>query len=304
MFHDYLWGIDLGGTKIEGVLLRLSEQPEVLLRKRVPTRADQGYEAVLASIMDLVNQLSSISEINPVKIGVGVPGVTDRRTKLHKNSNAQCLNGKPLLDDLHRKLGIEVLLANDSNCFALAEAKLGAAKNSGTSFGMILGTGVGGGIVVQDRVLEGINSIAGEWGHCVLEPHGELCYCGKRGCIEQVISGPALERYYQKLTGSVMPLPQIMMKAEEENDQAAQAVLARLIDGFGRAVAYIINILDPEYIVLGGGVSNISALYSEGVQRARQEVFTDSLETKIVKNGLGDSAGVLGAALLTNRSTS
>lgn len=294
---DSLWGIDLGGTKIEGVVLSSDSNIEPLCRIRVPTEQQHGYQHIINQIALLVEKMKAEVGTTPSKIGFGTPGALNRQGLL-KNSNTTCLNDKPLAVDIANKLGIEVALQNDANCFALTEAIFGAARGCDTVFGVIMGSGVGGGIVVQNKVLRGYQSIAGEWGHNTLEPNGEQCYCGKRGCVETVISGLALERFHRKSTGESKHLPDIVAAAEQ-GDPGALRTIDSLCENFGRAIAVVINILDPECIVLGGGVSNVPALYSKGIEAARNHVFNNELATKIVKNQLGDSAGVFGAALLT-----
>ena len=288
-----LWGIDLGGTKIEGVVL---EGDQVVCRTRVPTEAPNGYGHILNQIHALVQKLETETQSRrPQSIGIGTPGAADPSTGLMKNCNTTCLNGMPLPRDLENKLHTELKLANDANCFALAEATMGAAKGANVVFGIIMGTGVGGGIVVNGQVLNGAQGIAGEWGHNVLEPDGEPCYCGKRGCVETVLSGPALERFYKRLSHESKTLPEI---ARSANDPHAKATLARLHEMFGRAVAVVINILDPDVIVLGGGVSNVFDNPEVLRQSLGLWVFNDQVRTRIVKPQLGDSAGVFGAAML------
>ncbi|MCC7261274.1 MAG: ROK family protein [Candidatus Latescibacteria bacterium] len=291
------WGIDLGGTKIEGVVLE-EGQTEPRCRIRIPTEAAQGYQHILGQIQRLVQQLVAQTRLQPQAIGVGTPGVLDPQTQTLKNSNTLCLNGQPLKADLEQALGVPLELANDANCFALAEARLGAGKGAETVFGIIMGTGVGGGVVVRERVLYGCQGIAGEWGHNVLDAGGPECYCGKRGCVERFLAGPALQEYYTSLAGESLPLAEIVRHYEQGTDAHARATVERMIAYFGKAIAYLINILDPHVIVIGGGVSNVELLYREGVQEARPYVFNNRLETRVVKNLLGDSAGVFGAAML------
>ncbi len=293
-FH---WGIDLGGTKIEGVVLAAGET-EPRCRIRIATEAEQGYQHIVGQIALLVAQLKEQTGLQPAAIGVGTPGVLDPQTQTLKNSNTLCLNGQPLKADLERALGLPLELANDANCFALAEARLGAGKGAETVFGIIMGTGVGGGVVVRERVLYGCQGIAGEWGHNVLDGEGPECYCGKRGCVERFLAGPALQEYYAGLAGKRLPLAEIVHRYQQGSDPHAAATVQRMIAYFGKAIAYLINILDPHVIVLGGGVSNVDLLYSEGVQAARPYVFNNRLETRVAKNQLGDSAGVFGAAML------
>lgn len=290
------WGIDLGGTKIEGVVLPAPNSTEPLCRMRVPTQRDRGYEHVRSRITGLVDRMSEAVGERPQAIGFGTPGVLDPVTHTLKNSNTTCLVGQPLRRDLAADLGCRVELANDANCFALAEARLGAGRGAETVFGIILGTGVGGGIVVQRRVLSGAQGIAGEWGHIVLDAEGAPCYCGRRGCVETLISGPFLEAYYEQQSGRALPLAQIAERVDQ--DPAARATIDRLVSWFGRAVATVVNILDPHVIVLGGGVSNVDELYTHGVEAMAPWVFNDTVHTRVVRNELGDSAGVFGAAML------
>ncbi|MBM3277885.1 MAG: ROK family protein [Candidatus Handelsmanbacteria bacterium] len=289
------WGIDLGGTKIEGVVLADGEA-EPRCRLRLPTEQEQGYRHIVGQIHRLVEQMAAQTGLQPAAIGVGTPGVLDPQTQTLKNSNTLCLNGQPLKADLEQALGVPLELANDANCFALAEARLGAGKGAETVFGIIMGTGVGGGVVVRERVLYGCQGIAGEWGHNVLDPEGPECYCGKRGCVEKFLAGPALREYYAGLAGAALPLPEIAQRCER--DPHAAATMQRLTAYFGRAIAYLINILDPHVIVIGGGVSNVELLYTAGLRAAAPYVFNNRLETRVVKNQLGDSAGVFGAAML------
>ena len=292
------WGIDLGGTKIEGVVLSAAGAAEPLCRIRVATEAEQGYGHIVGQMHRLVEQMKAQTGLLPQAIGIGTPGVLDPQTQTLKNSNTLCLNGQALKRDLDQTLGVPVELANDANCFALAEARLGAGQGAETVFGIIMGTGVGGGVVVRERVLNGCQGIAGEWGHNVLDAGGPECYCGKRGCVEKFLAGPALQEYYTSLSGQSCPLPEIVQRYERGSDAHAEATVQRMIAYFGRAIAYLINILDPHVIVIGGGVSNVDLLYSEGVQAAKPYVFNNRLETRVVKNQLGDSAGVFGAAML------
>jgi fructokinase len=229
---------------------------------------------------------------------VGTPGSLSRRTGLLRNSNTQCLNGRDLAGDLEARLGRPVVLENDANCFALAEARLGAGRGFGVVFGVILGTGVGGGIVVDDRLHAGPQHIAGEWGHHSIDPAGAACYCGNRGCIETRISGPAVEARYRARSGRALGCAEVAAAARAGEAIAAE-VLARFLDDFGRALANLIDVLDPHAVVLGGGLSNLDELYVEGRESVARYVFNDELATPILRNQLGDSAGVIGAALLT-----
>ena len=294
-----LWGIDLGGTKIEGAILRSSNSKDYGSRLRVPTESDQGYDHILSQIEKLVGQMRLDSGLTPMEIGIGTPGAIDPATGLLKNSNTLCLNRMPLENDISERLGISVRMANDANCFALAEAVLGAAKGAPCVFGMILGTGAGGGIVVNGRTLTGRHGIAGEWGHNVMEPNGAPCYCGKNGCVETVLSGTGLQRFYAEISGLKLMLPEIVERATAGTDPFAAATIHRLKEYFAKGVAVLINILDPDAIVIGGGVGNLDLLYSEEIrQMVVPYLFNSTLETPILRPVLGDSAGVFGAALL------
>lgn len=295
-----LWGIDLGGTKIEGVVIESRENPRVLARLRVPTEAAAGYEHIIEQVATLVHNLSEATGLRPDHIGLGHPGALDPITGVMKNANTTALIGRPFDRDLIARLGVPVRLANDANCFAVAEALMGAVPdvlpNAEVVFGIIMGTGVGGGVVVRGKVINGRQGIGGEWGHNFLDTAGGPCYCGHTGCVETLISGPALERYYQSLTGQHLRLPEIDERAA--TDPAAEQTMRRLTHYFGKAVAVVVNILDPDVIVIGGGVGNIDRIYTEGVEEAKKHVFNPRLDTIFVKPKLGDSAGVFGAALL------
>ncbi|MFI0348664.1 MAG: ROK family protein [Chthoniobacterales bacterium] len=295
-----LWGIDLGGTKIEGVIINLDEPNKDLLRLRLPTNASLGYEQIIQQVARLIEQLEKTSGLQrPKKIGFGTPGVTEASSGVFKNSNTLCLNGRSLHKDLAKALGVEVVIANDANCFTLAETTLGVARGYNVVIGLILGTGVGGGVVVNGHIIEGLHGIAGEWGHNRLCEEEGLCYCGKKGCNEEVISGPALQKFYHEKTGKFLVLPEIV-QAASAGDEAAMATLKRLQEKFAEAIAVLINILDPHAIVIGGGVGNIDLLYSEETRALiAKHVFNDTFKTPLLKPQLGDSAGVFGAAMLT-----
>ncbi|MFM6936212.1 MAG: ROK family protein [Aquirufa sp.] len=298
-----LWGIDLGGTKIECAVLNASNPTEVLIRERIDTEASEGYEHILSQVKLLVDRVASLLGQSPKQIGFATPGVLNPRTQTMKNCNTVCMNGKPMAADLAEILQCEVKLANDANCFALAETLLGAVQdvnpNAEMVFGIIMGTGVGGGLVAHGKVVNGLHGIGGEWGHNILDEEGPACYCGKSGCVEHVISGPALEAFYAHLTGSVKRMPEIMRLYEAKSDSAAVATIERMLENFGRAVSTLINVIDPDVIVIGGGLGNIDLLYTEGYDRIRKYIFNSGeVLTPIVKPKLGDSAGVFGAAML------
>ncbi len=291
------WGLDLGGTKIAGTVLRDGDTGNAL-KRRVPTLRDQGYDQIVAQVGALLLELEQASgEARPPRIGIGTPGTTDPATGLLKNSNTTVLNGRPFIADLSAAHGVQFVAANDANCFALAEATLGAAKGYETVFGIILGTGVGGGLVVNGRVLNGAHGIAGEWGHNPLEPGGYHGYSGHRGVVESVLSGPALERFYSDCRGEHAGLADIAKRATE-NDLAAIQTIRRLVEYFGIAVANVINIFDPHAIVIGGGVGNLDVLYSTGPSEVAKRVFNPAFSTPILRPTLGDDAGVFGAAML------
>lgn len=294
------WGIDLGGTKIECAVLEDSNNHEVLIRKRVPTEAEQGYPHIIDQIKKLVDLVAEEIGEYPTTIGFATPGKLEPDTQVMKNCNTVCMNDQPMKADIEAALGIPIKMANDANCFAYAEALLGAGKDypeAEVVFGVILGTGVGGGIVVNRKIINGKHGIAGEWGHNILQDDGEPCYCGKAGCVEKVISGPNLERYYEKLSGTKKSLKEIV--ADAETDSHAQATIEHLLENYGKAISVITNVLDPDLIIIGGGVGNIDALYTEGYERLKKYIFNSrKVTTTIIKPTLGDSAGVFGAALL------
>jgi fructokinase len=291
----YKIGIDLGGTKIEGVVLDATGRE--ITRKRIPTEREHGYQHILNRLKSLHDELAAAIHGGPATFGIGTPGAISPRTGHLKNSNTVCMNGQPVKADLEQLLGRKIEIQNDANCFAMAEALLGAAKGKKLVFGVIMGTGCGGGIVHKGEVITGAQAIAGEWGHMSIDPHGPVCYCGKRGCVETFISGGGLENRYAEKYDARRPLQEI---ERDYYTRAPRAVkfMQEFFDRFGRALANLIDILDPDIVVIGGGVSNFSAIYSEGVAAVRKYVFTDELETPIVKHQLGDSAGVLGAALV------
>ena len=285
-------GIDLGGTKIEGILL--DESLNVVKKIRIPTEQEKGYSSIIQSITSLVDELKSKPN-SEFTIGLSAPGAISKKTGLIKNSNTQCIIGKPIQEDLQKGLEHEITIENDANCFALAEATLGAAKNYDVVFGVIMGTGVGGGIIINGKIHRGRTNIAGEWGHHTLKQNGNNCYCGKNGCVETYLSGPALEKRWTELTGKADSLELI---TNNLNDSKANQWKSEFLANFGASLANVIDILDPDAIVLGGGVSNVPFLYDEGRDAVYDQVFSDLVDTPILQNKLGDSAGVFGACLL------
>lgn len=292
----------MGGTKIEGVVLPEAGSTKPIARLRVPTEAIKGYEHVIGQITKLLRMLEEETGFRPEKIGIGTPGTFDPVTRLHKNSNTTCLNGQPFKEDLIETLGVEVEMANDANCFALAEATLGSVKehchDAKVVFGVILGTGVGGGVVINGKVINGRHGIAGEWGQNFLDKSGGMSYAGLEGTVENIIAGPSLEKYYRSISGRSFNLKEIYKRHLDETDLQATETIERLLHFFGKSMAVIINILDPDAIVLGGGVGNIDLLYKEGVEEVKKYIFNPTLNTRFLKPSLGDSAGVFGAAML------
>ena len=288
-------GIDLGGTKIEGILI--DEQFQVIKRERVPTRREEGYQAILSRIVKLAKSI--IKDVPDLEspIGICTPGTIESETGLLKNSNTVCLIGKPIQDDMERELGIPVVMENDANCFALAEATIGAAKKYNVVFGVILGTGCGGGITMLRNIHRGANRIAGEWGHHCLVPGGRECYCGNRGCTEAYISGTALEKEWFELSGEKSRVTDIIDSGKYKDHPEWKE---NFLKNFGRGLANVIDILDPHAIVIGGGLSRIDFLYTEGKESVYKETFSKIVRTPILKNKLGDSAGVFGAAMLAD----
>lgn len=293
-------GIDLGGTKTEGVLL--APGGVVVARRRVPTPTARGYAAVLDAVGALVAVLAAEAPGTDPTIGLGIPGCLDARTGLVKNANSTCLIGHPLQADLESRLGRMIRVANDANCFAVAEAQAGAAVGKRVVFGIILGTGVGGGLVIDGEPRAGLHGIAGEWGHSPLQdtdpeaPEDPACYCGQRGCVETRLAGPAFEADYARLAGHALPAREIVARAAQ--DPAAARALARYLAFFGEGIARLIHVLDPDAVVLGGGMSNTPQLYEAGRAAIQRVLFNDTLDTPILPHALGDSAGVFGAAWL------
>jgi fructokinase len=292
-------GIDLGGTKIEGIAIG-DDGSERVRRRIAAPRGD--YEATLAAIVDLVHDIERACDSRGT-VGVGIPGTLSPATGLVKNANSTWLIGRPLADDLPRRLQRPVRFANDANCFALSEATDGAAAGASIVFGVIIGTGTGGAVVVNGQVITGANAVAGEWGHNPLpaprddERPGPTCYCGRCGCIEMFLSGPGLARDFAAQTHVDLTAQQIADRAAK-GDAAAVAALDRHAERMARSLGTIINVLDPDVIVLGGGLSNIASLYDRVPQLWAPYVFSDRVATRLVRAKHGDSSGVRGAAWL------
>lgn len=287
-------GIDLGGTKTEGIVMNAAG--EIIAREQRATPRTAGYRAVLQNIGDVVAHLER-QVMQRCHVGIGTPGALSAKTGLLKNSNTTCMNGQAVQRDLEALLDRKIRLANDANCFTVSEAADGGGRGHAVVFGVIMGTGVGGGIVAHGALLEGPQHIAGEWGHNVLDADGPPCYCGRRGCVETLLSGPGLSHDYARHGGEAdVPAHEIVARAARE--PLAEQTMQRFLDRFGRALATVINILDPHAIVLGGGLSHIARLYDEGRARVARHVFNDELLTPIVPNVHGASSGVRGAAQL------
>lgn len=294
----YKIGVDLGGTKTETVVL--DERCEPVYRQRVATPA-QDYEQILDTLADEVSRAEQAVNAR-ARVGIGIPGALSPQTGLLRNSNTAVLNGRPFLEDIQTRLGREVRIDNDANCFALSEALAGAGQGYPVVFGVIVGTGTGGGIVVDESLLSGPHAIAGEWGHNPLpwrrDDDGEPeCYCGKRGCIETFLSGPGLAAGFERRFGARRS-SEAIRSAAASGDPDSRAMMASYYDQMARALAHLINILDPDAIVLGGGMSNIDTIYTEVPARLPDYVFSDYVATPVLRSAKGDSSGVFGAAML------
>lgn len=297
MIRDYRIGVDLGGTKIEAVAL--DRAGGIRWRRRVATPSGD-YAATVAAIADLVQ--SAERELAATgSVGVATPGARSLATGLMKNANSTCLNAMPLQQDLEKRLGREVRMANDANCFALSEAIDGAGRGAAVVFGVILGTGVGGGLVIDRRIVTGVNAIAGEWGHNPLPlPESAdqplpACYCGRRGCIETYLSGPGLAADHAKATGDRLAAEAIARRAQAGEAPCA-ATMGRYAERLARSLGTVINVLDPDVIVLGGGLSGIGSLYADVPALWKEYVFSDEVRTRLAPPAHGDSSGVRGAA--------
>lgn len=294
-------GIDLGGTKTEGV--RISADGHIEQRERLPTPAND-YEAILETIRTIT---ASLTDDKDLPVGIGTPGSVSPVSSLMRNANSTCLNGRPLPEDLERQLGRPVRIANDADCFTLSEAVDGAGRTATNVFGVILGTGVGGGLCIEGRLVSGINGIAGEWGHNPLPGfpaasaaglvRGRDCFCGRQDCVETWLSGPGLARSYREITGTDTTALDIV-NAMTAGDTQAREIMADYCERLAAALAGVINILDPGIIVLGGGLSNIEMLYQQVPAHLPRHVFSDHVATRLVRAQWGDSSGVRGAAWL------
>ena len=287
-------GIDLGGTKTEAILL--SGTGMVLSRQRRPTPQSEGYDAILSVVAGMVHEsVAMLPPGAPYTVGIGIPGSIDTATNLVRNANSTCLIGHPLQTDLETILSHPLQVRNDADCFTMAECHSGAGLGYGLVFGVIIGTGCGGGISINGVVREGPQRISGEWGHLSVERDGAQCYCGKRGCVETLISGSGIEAAFLREYGQQLSMEGIVSQARQ-GEPRCRKTFDRFLDDFGRCLGGLISILDPDAVVLGGGLSNIEELYTTGIERVRHYAFHNNLQTPILKNRLGDSAGVFGAA--------
>ena len=292
-------GVDFGGTKIEAAAL--DRDGAVRARRRAPNPGD--YLKAIQTVREVVEAVAAETDAGPAPVGVGIPGSISPRSGLIRNGNSTWLNGRPFLGDLQSAMGRKVRLANDANCFTLSEAADGAAAGAPVVFGVIVGTGCGGGLVVGGRIVEGKNGIAGEWGHMPLpwaeaaEHPGPACWCGRRGCMEVFVSGKAFEADFAQASGRTLAAPEIAAEAHEGRPEAAEA-LKRYVSRLGRGLAAICDVVDPDVVVLGGGMSNVEALYTRLPGAVAAHVFSDSFTTRFVRAKHGDSSGVRGAAWL------
>jgi fructokinase len=290
----YKIGIDLGGTKTEAIILDPDDNESY--RKRVPTEDKNDYRKILSFVHKLILEtIDKIPRKADCTIGVGIPGSINIDTQLVQNANTTCLIGNPFQKDLEKLLARKVGMENDANCFTLAESRSGAARGYNFVFGIIMGTGCGGGIYLNGEVVKGVHGIAGEWGHFSVDPIGDRCYCGNPGCVETKISGSGVENAFYKKYHIRMKMHEIVRGARNDDTKCNQA-FRQFLDDFGRCVGGLISILDPDAIVIGGGLSNIDELYTKGVEYVRNYAFHRKIQTPIIKNELGDSAGVFGAA--------
>ena len=292
-------GVDFGGTKIEAAAL--DRDGTVRARRRAPNPGD--YLKAIQTVREVVEAVAAETDAGPAPVGVGIPGSISPRSGLIRNGNSTWLNGRPFLGDLQSAMGRKVRLANDANCFTLSEATDGAAAGAPVVFGVIVGTGCGGGLVVGGKIVEGKNGIAGEWGHMPLpwaepaEHPGPACWCGRRGCMEVFVSGKAFEADFAQASGRTLAAPEIVAEAHDGRPEAAEA-LKRYVSRLGRGLAAICDVVDPDVVVLGGGMSNVEALYTRLPGAVAAHVFSDSFTTRFVRAKHGDSSGVRGAAWL------
>ena len=291
-------GIDLGGTKIEVILIDPRGSVRYRCRIATPRHAEPQveYDGIVEAVSALAaDTLQRCPDAACCTVGVGIPGAVNTRTGRVQNANTTSLIGRPLQKDLEQRLGRPIGMDNDANCFTIAEALQGAGRGYGMVFGIIMGTGCGGGLSIDGRLHRGRHLIAGEWGHFSVDPQGASCYCGNRGCVETKISGGGVERHYHSRYGHSLSMHQIT-RGYHKGDPKCRLIFEQFLEDYGRCLGGLISLLDPDAVVLGGGLSNIEALYTLGLERVRRYAFHDHLQTPILKNRLGDSAGVFGAA--------
>lgn len=292
----YKIGIDLGGTKTETILL--DPDDGILYRKRIDTPKHQGYKAILNSTIQLITEtLAYVPAGKKCSIGIGIPGTVNSRTQLVQNANTTCLIGKPFKKDMEKTLGTRVCMENDANCFVYAENRSGAAKGYDCVFGIIMGTGCGGGLCINGDIRQGPHGIAGEWGHMSIDPDGAQCYCGNKGCIETKISGSGVEFFFNKKFNKTFTMHDIV-QGYRNGEADCVYTFDLFLEEYGRSLGGLISILDPDVVVIGGGLSNIEELYGIGYNIIKKYAFHENITTPVLKNKLGDSAGVFGAAWL------
>ncbi len=290
--ESYRIGIDMGGTKTEYIVL--APDHSVIARDRFPTEAAKGYEHIIRNTGNIIRTAVSHIPGKAYKLGMGIPGIIDRSGRV-ANANTTLMIGHPLKQDLEMETGHAIRIENDANCFTMAEVRMGAAQGKNLVFGIIMGTGCGGGISISGEIIDGPNGIAGEWGHASIDPEGELCWCGNQGCIETMISGSGVQKKHLKRTGEALKMQEILERYRK-GDSECTVTMQNFFRDFGRAVSMLISVLDPDAVVIGGGLSLIDELYTEGVAQVKKHSFSKSAVTPILKNKLGDSAGVIGAA--------
>ncbi|MDA8133532.1 MAG: ROK family protein [Desulfobacteraceae bacterium] len=294
--NTYRIGIDLGGTKIESILL--SPDLRELCRERIPTPAGNQYDLIVKAVYAQIRAMAEkIPGNGDFTVGIGIPGAVQKETGRVHNANTTCLIGKPFQTDLETLCQKRVIIENDANCFTLTEALQGAGKDYGMVFGVIMGTGCGGGLCINKKIWGGANGIAGEWGHFSVDPGGRTCYCGNRGCVETKISGTGVEASYYEIVGRHIKMKDLV-QGYRQGDELCKTVFLRFLEDFGRALGGLISVLDPDAVVIGGGLSHIDEIYTLGVDQVRKYAFHKNIQTPILKNRLGDSSGVVGAALL------
>ena len=296
MTKPYQIGIDLGGTKTEVILFDPHGKERYRKRIATPRNQPKRYRNILKTVHSLIREaVGQIPGQAEHAIGIGIPGTINQQTRLVQNANTTCLIGRPFKHDLEKLLGRRIGMANDANCFTLAESRYGAARNYRMVFGIIIGTGCGGGLCIDGRIHQGQHGIAGEWGHVSVDPQGAQCYCGNQGCIETKISGTGVENAFSQAHHEHLKM-QAIAEGYRKKDPRCNQVFEQFLNDFGRCLGGLISMLDPDAVVIGGGLSNIDELYTLGIERVRCFTFHQHITTPIMKNKLGDSAGVYGAA--------